>query len=381
MNSIRRLFLAAATLLVLSACSQPNDIQAPTLEPQFAESSTGAASVNAMSANVNGVYLGGSWGNRPALINFTRSGRIPWVRTLPGSAKVKGVTAGLDGEVYLVYAVNESGGTRSFFVRKYSQTGAALWTQQLATGVKESDTDTSTLASTDGKGNVYLATTFGYGASARVELRKYWAKGTLAWQQDVGSYDDYIGDLDVSDDGLIHTVSGSGDYRALSRYRSDGRLLWRVPVPYSNDVQKVAVGEESNIYVASNSEVLPAQFFTTLIRYDTHGKKLWQKAVQDAIGLRLEGLDADAQGNAFLGLTNNYGGDVDERLKEFYTYSSNGKKLVHKSFDFGTEQPLVGPVALTPTEVYLATSGVGEDGQAGLLLRLNGLTGSVTWKR
>ena len=379
MNSIRRLFLAAATLLVLSACSQPNDIQAPTLEPQFAESSTGAASVNAMSANVNGVYLGGSWGNRPALINFTRSGRIPWVRTLPGSAKVKGVTAGLDGEVYLVYAVNESGGTRSFFVRKYSQTGAALWTQQLATGVKESDTDTMISASTDGKGNVYLSTSFGYQKSARVELRKYWAKGTLAWRRSVYGY---IDNIDVSANGFVHTVSSSNsDNQALTRYDSNGNLLWRIPLPNVSESRRVAVGGESNIYVASNDEVFPAQFFTTLIRYDARGKKLWQKAVQDAIGLRLEGLDADAQGNAFLGLTNNYGGDVDERLKEFYTYSSNGKKLVHKSFDFGTEQPLVGPVALTPTEVYLATSGVGEDGQAGLLLRLNGLTGSVTWKR
>ena len=250
MNPIRRLFLAAATLLVLSACSQPNDIQAPTLEPQFAESSTGAASVTYMSASVNGVYLGGSWGNRPALINFTRSGRIPWVRTLSSSAKVKEVAAGLDGAVYLVYAVDASGETRSFFVRKYGQTGAVLWTQQLATGVKESDNDTSISASTDGKGNVYLSTSFGYQKSARVELRKYWAKGTLAWRRSVYGY---IDNIDVSANGFIHTVSSSNsDNQALTRYDSNGNLLWRIPLPNVSESRRVAVGGESNIYVASN---------------------------------------------------------------------------------------------------------------------------------
>ena len=104
--------------------------------------------------------------------------------------------------------------------------------------------------------------------------------------------------------------------------------------------------------------------------------------MQDAIGLRLEGLDADAQGNAFLGLSNpDFEQEQSYLFKEFYSYNASGKRLVRKKFNFGTEQPLVGPVALSPTEVYLATLGVGENAKAGLLVRLNGLSGSVTWKR
>ena len=258
MKHIRSFFLVVVTLSLLSACSQPADILAPNLEPQFG-SSSGVASVNAMSASVDGVYLGGSWNSRPALINFTRSGRIPWVKTLPGSAKVSEVAAGPDGVAYVVYSVDESGGTHGFFVRKYSRTGKILWTQRLASGVKEATPTIS--ASTDSKGNVYLSTSFGYIESAQVELRKYWAKGTLAWQQDV---DGYIYDLDVSGHGFIHTVSGKANDQTLSRYKSNGSLLWRVPVPYSYESQLVAVGGENNIYVASNNEKFPAQFLRFL---------------------------------------------------------------------------------------------------------------------
>ena len=177
MNLVRR-FLAAATLLVLSACSQPINVQVPTLEPQLG-SNTGAASVNDMSANVEGVYLGGRWNSRPALVKFTRSGAVPWVKSLLVSAKVSEVAAGPDGAAYVVYIVDASGRTRTFFVRKYSQTGAVLWTQQLASGVGKGS-DTAISASASGKGTLYLSVSSGCFVSAQAELRKYWAKGALA---------------------------------------------------------------------------------------------------------------------------------------------------------------------------------------------------------
>ena len=124
----------------------------------------------------------------------------------------------------------------------------------------------------------------------------------------------------------------------------------------------------------SNDEIFPVLF-----KYNARAQRLWRKDVQDSNSLRLQELDADAQGNAFLALTNgDYGYEQAFLFKEFYTYSPTGKRLIYQKFNFGTEEPLVDPVALTPTEVYLATSGVGKDAQAELLLRLNGLTGSVT---
>lgn len=377
MNPVRSLFLAIATLLLLSACSQPADIYTPTLEPQFGETNSGTDYAEHMAASTDGVYLGGRWDNRPALIRFTRSGRIPGVTTLPSSAVVRAVTAG-PGVVYVVYSRDDADGTRSFSARKYSQTGTVLWTRELASGLEQHNYNVNAAAATDGKGNLYLSAYLEDGA--RAELRKYWAKGTLAWRkQDTGS----VADIDVSSSGLLHTVSDVwDDHQTLTRYRSNGELLWRVVLPEVNDSRKVAVGSGNEIYVATNDEEFQFELRVRLTKYDSHGTRIWTREVQDAFDLRLDGLDADDQGNAFLGLTNpDYDQDQSRRFKEFYTYSPSGKRLVYREFDFGTERPLVGPVALAPTEVYLATSGVGDESRDGLLLRLDGLTGSVTWER
>jgi hypothetical protein len=370
-------FLAAALLLFASACSMPADLTAPTLEPQFSEATPGTDSAEHLSANIDGVYVGGRWNDRPALIKFTRSGRIPWVSTLPGGARVRAVAAGPGGVVYAIYSLKEASGTHGFAVRKYNRAGAVVWARGLTKGTERF---TNAAAATDKNGNLYLSTSLVVSSdSVRTELRKYWANGSLAWRK--GSTE-VIYDLDVSPNGFIHTVSATSDDQWLTRYRPDGGLLWRVPVPYTYDGQMVAVGRENEIYVASNDEVFQFDWLTTLTKYNSRGTRVWTRDVQDNIGLRLDGLDADDQGNAFLGLTNpDLGQDQPWRVKEFYTYSPGGKRLLYRTFDFGTEAPLVGPAALAPTEVYLATSGVGDAGEGGLLLRLDGLTGSVTWER
>lgn len=146
-----------------------------------------------------------------------------------------------------------------------------------------------------------------------------------------------------------HTVSDLDDHQTLTRYRPDGGLLWRIPLPYANESRKVAVGRENEIYVATNDEVFQFDWLTTLTKYNSRGTRVWMRGVQDNIGLRLDGLDADDQGNAFLGLTNpDLGQDQPWRVKEFYTYSPGGNRLLYRTFDFGTEVPLVGPAALSP---------------------------------
>lgn len=134
--------------------------------------------------------------------------------------------------------------------------------------------------------------------------------------------------------------------------------------------------------MASNDEIYPHELFTTLAKYDSRGTRVWERAVQDSISLHLGGMDADDQGNVFLALTSpDFGADQLNRFKEFYTYSPGGKRLLYHVFDFGSEPTLVGPVAFAPTEVYLAASGVGAANKDSLLVRLDDLTGSVTWQR
>jgi len=368
------LFATLSTLL-LAACSQ-DEVRTQTLAPQFGETTPGTDAAEHMAASTGGVYLGGRWNDRPALIKFGRSGNIPWVKTLPGNASVSEVAAS-PGSAHVVYSLEGADGSRSFFVRSYSQTGGTLWTRGLASGVEASNTNAT--AATDKNGNLYLATSFGSVESGQAELRKYRSDGTLVWRKRGAAY---IYDLDASANGFVHTVAYISDAQVLTRYKPDGGLLWRAPVPYDLETQAVAVGREGEIYVASNDERYPHQLFTTLAKYDSRGTRVWERAVQDSIGLHLDGMDADSQGNAFLALTHpDFGEDQPNRSKEFYAYSPGGKRLLYRAFDFGSEQTLVGPAALAPTEVYMAASGVGAANRDGLLVRLDGLTGNVTWQR
>ncbi len=96
----------------------------------------------------------------------------------------------------------------------------------------------------------------------------------------------------------------------------------------------------------------------------------------------LEGLDADTEGNVFVGVGHRkdpYGNkDV-----SFHSYNAAGMRLTQRTFDFGYDNLLSEIGALSATEVYLGgfAYSQGDEGDQGLLVRLNGLTGGVTWQR
>jgi outer membrane protein assembly factor BamB len=366
--------------LTVTACNRIPETPVTTLDPLFGARTPGLEAANRVAVSEDGVFIGGTWNDRPALIKFSRAGRLPWITRLPAesSTDIGSVATGPDGVSYVIYAETVSLGTypeRNLVLRRYERDGTPSWSDTL---VKDTGRRFTAKVATDKNGTLYLFTSRGR------ELRRYRPDGSLVWRKPV---DEVILNLDVSANGFIHTISDlpevySGDARRLTRYKPDGTRLWSVPIPYTDDVPEVAVGRENEIYVATNKEAFQFEWYTTLTKYNSRGAREWTRDVQSAGGLRLDGLDADAQGNAFLALTNP---DLDSEnayhRKEFYTYSPSGKRLVYKRFDFGTKAALVGPAALSPTEVYLATSGVGAEGKDGLLVRLEGLTGNIVWQR
>ncbi|ADI15194.1 PQQ-binding-like beta-propeller repeat protein [Truepera radiovictrix] len=368
-------------LLLVTACSNLSETPVTTVDPLFGAKTPGAETVRHLAVSEEGIFIGGLWNGREALVKFSRKGTIPWTKRLPQEAEVKEVTAGPEGSVYVVYVKTYApfGGPytqRDIILGRYDRTGALIWERTLAADLGRW---VSATAAADKNGTLYVS------MPRSRELRSYRPDGSLVWRKLI---DEAILDLDVSANGFIHTVSEIEEVSAaifyrLTRYKPNGIPLWSVPLPYTDDPQRVAVGRENEIYVATNKEEYPHEWYTTLTKYNSRGARVWTRDVQDAIGLRLDGLDADAQGNAFIALTNpDWGADEKpSRFKEFYTYSPSGQRLVYKRFDLGSEAPLVGPAALSPTEVYLATSGVGAEGKDGLLVRLEGLTGRVTWQR
>lgn len=371
---IRRRAAFALFALLLAACSQTPAVRGD-LSPQFGETTAGADAAQQLAAGPEGVFVGGVWNGRSALIKFSRAGRIPWVRTLPRAAVARAVAAAPGGAAYALYTLADAGGTVGLYARGYSREGVVAWTRRVTTADGGAPLDA--FAATDGGGNLYVAASLGYLETGRGELRKYRPDGAPLWLKPTA----YVYDLGVSRNGFAHTVTWDGGTQALTRYKPDGKLLWRVPVPYGYERQAVAVGGESEIYVASHEERFPAQWFTTLTRYNSRGERVWGREVASGVGQLLDGLEADAAGTALLALTRpNADPEFSYRPKSLYAYSASGRRLSYRVFDFGAERPLVGPAALRADETYVALAGDG-GGLGGPLVRLDALTGVVAWTR
>lgn len=367
MKVARPLILTLSTLaLLVSACSQTPLSQTPdTLTPQFGSATDDGA--NQLAAGESGVYLGGTWKNKSSLIKFSRSGSIPWIRSVDGPV----VEVALDstGSAYVLFSSAEE--KAPYFLRKYTQTGTFVWQRQLTNPSGVSFYDYA--SDVDAQNNVYLT----FASSEKTELRKYRSDGTLLYSKQIA---EVITDLAVVPDGTTYTVSRK---QHLTRYTAQGAQVWQKTLPFI--ATRVAVGTSSQVYVAgqpvfdenSENRVL-------LARYSSSGAKYWQRTVQQGFFAYLRALDADTKGNVFVGV--NYKDDPrGNRDVYFHSYGAAGTRLAQRIFDFGYDDSLADVGALSATEVYVGgatySSGELDVGLEGFLVRLNGLTGSVTWQR
>lgn len=367
MNRFRSFVITATILLFISACSAPADLAAPTLAPQFGSPDT-YTFVDQLAAGESGVYLGGTWKDKPSLIKFSRSGSIPWVRSLAGPVVEVAVDSG--GNAYVVF--HSSTDNAQYFIRKYTQSGTFVWQRQLTIpgengrGYYASDVDA--------QNNLYLS--FADSETLdKTELRKYSPNGTLLYSKQVAGL---VYDLAVVPDGTTYTVSYQ---QRLTRYTTQGQQVWQKALPFV--AYEVAVGTSSQVYVGGQSPFDEnTENHVLLARYNSSGAKYWQRTVQQGFSAALRGLDADTKGNVFAGV-----GDRDTprdyEVLYFYSYDAAGTRLAQRTFDSSYDDSLAEIGALSATEVYLGGTMDSQSGSYvdGFLTRLNGLTGSVTWQR
>lgn len=366
MKAVAPLALAFILSLVVSGCDQA-PLQTP-LEPQFGTPADDGA--NQLAVGESGVYLGGMWNGKPSIIKFSRKGSIPWVKSVGGP--VVEVALDSSGNAYVLnYGAADNA---RYFIRKYTQSGTLLWKRELT---NPSGVSFDYYASdVDAQDNVYLNFA-SFRPSGRAELRKYSPDGTLLYREQTtgGVYD-----LAVTPDGTTYTVSNQ---QHLTRYTPQGEQVWQKTLPFV--ATRVAVGSSSQVYVAGESvfdEYTESRVL--LAKYNSSGSKSWQQTVQQGIFAYTQGLDADTNGNVFVGV----GYKEDPRGNEdlyFHSYNAAGTRLAQRTFAFSYEDSLAEIGALSATEVYLAGTthdySAEDVGFEGFLTRLNGLTGSVTWQR
>lgn len=366
MKVARPLALAlSALVLLVSACSQaPLSPTPSTLTPQFGTVADDAA--NQLAVGESGIYIGGIWNSKPSLIKFGRAGNIPWVKRLGGWS----VDVALDSRnnAYILYY--STANHAQYSVRKYTSGGALVWQRQLANPAGTAFTYYA--SDVDAHDNLYLSFAT-YGSAGKTELRKYRPDGTLLYGKQVAGV---VNDLAVTPDGTAYTVSEV--QQQLIRYTPQGQRVWRKALPMAGN--EVAVGASSKIYVAGHDPSY-AGGRILLAKYSSDGSKNWQRVVQEGFFTYLEGLDADTKGNVFVGV--NYREDPrGDRDVYFHSFNAAGTRLAQRTFNFSYDDSLAGIGVLSATEVYLAGTTYSDvDGEDGFVLRLNGLTGSVTWQR
>ncbi len=407
MNLSRRTWAlsALALTLLLGACSAPDDITTPTLEPQFGTDQSDVGGDVTVASNGSVVVLAGETGDgyfeeyNSGNQVYTNYERLLWNRydkngNLIGSSELasyncatedayyegcymkltpKAVLNGTNGYTYAlamfsfsalydygdeyvssdytdydIHRIDAAGKVvRSFDVGRY--TGGA--------GGPAVD------AAVDTSGNIYVAKV----EAAKNVIAKYSNTGSLLWQRisTVGT----PASIAVSSSGSIYVGGSTG----VAKYTNSGNLSWTK----SGAANDLAVVGTNTVY---------ARYNTTVRKLDANGKQLWSKAQSGLSGMVVGDMTTDGGANVYL--TGKYSASSSNR--DVFTRklsASSGSTLFTKTFGTSAYDDARGVTTVSGSEIYLtgATQGSlahpfqgGEND--GYVRKLNS-SGSPMWTR
>jgi hypothetical protein len=319
-----------------------------------------------------------------------------------GSVYVGGFTEGA--------LLNENAGLWDAFVRKYSSSGAHLWTRQFGTS---SDDYVHALA-VDGDGNVYAVGATGGLLSGRrlggwdAFVRKYSKSGAHLWTEQFGDWDhDYANAVGVDASGNVyvaggvtvdHSVNAFGPAQVsldayLWKFASDGTFVWSQELGTTLDdaAYGVAVDGNGDLYVVGytsgalvgSSEGKKDGF---LWKFNAGGAALWAEQFGTSRDDDALGVAVDASGNVYVAgttggeLARESLGGVDAYVR---SYDSNGKHRWIQQFGTSSDDYAYG-VAVDGTDRVYVAGGTTEDlagpnGVSDAYLRLYDSRGYHQW--
>lgn len=389
---------ALALALVLGACSTPDDLTAPTLEPQFGTSDYD--SVDRVAYNKNGhLYAAGDLGSVSYLRRYDRAGSLLWERFFEVDAAyrdysnrllVRAVAVDGSGNAYVSWTAyyhrwneetHSSDHVTKSYLSKYDRNGARKF---------RLDARDFHDLKTDSVGNVYAI------AGGKGYLTKYTATGSKAWERygfpepqslAVSTANNaYL----VRKDGFVAKYTGSGSRTWLKKllpghqdyfqpddreeYCYNGCTTYSVSyqiAPGLNDEFHIVGGEVSDEYDGDSCGNTDAHL--NLYRFDKNGVQQSKKSVMDLHeggcweyhysydGWSNYSITTDSLGNTYIA-TAARGGACDEGSDKYEScvdaivakYSSAGGLVWRKGF--GTINKLDAAVSVATAdgkEVYV----------------------------
>lgn len=409
---------ALALTLVLSACSTPADLTAPTLEPQFGTSDNDFGADVAYVSSGRVYVLSEQEGSyetccdyqddyylddvdTTVLSRYDNNGNLVWSRDLlteycsedcsGNPLQAHALVADTRGYSYAL--VSERGGAGydestdyeecavaiSFRVYKYDAAGNAV--RSVYAGQNGSPyygstgatlTDAADLA-VDGSGNLYIArqeiafTENACEGERSNVVAKYSATGVLQWQRlsTVGT----LYSVTVSSNGNVY-VAGSG---GVAKYTNSGNQGWKI----SGDTRDVTAVGTNTVY---------ARNLTTVRKLDANGKQLWSKAQTGLSGLVIADMTTDSSANVYItGKYNASSGNRDVFTRKLA--ASSGATSFSKTFGASIYDDARGIATINGSEIYLTGATKGplappyQGGEQDGYVRELSSTGNPVWTR
>lgn len=304
-------FVAALLTFVVSACSQPNALSTPTLEPQFG--TPGHDSVEDVAYSKAGaLYAVGMWSNSENtraygdggppqtsdayLRRYDRSGNLVWENFFDLEAAHQyshpqrrisswAVASDSGGNAIVAWSADYLEHDGNYFqviasynyLSKYTSSGTKVW--RVYTGgnrIKD--------LATDGSGNVYGTSGDFFTPGTFV---KYTSSGAKAWEKSMPSGRAAPAGVAVSSTNYAYLLRENG---VVAKYSSGGTLLWsKATAPDDNYTQsyKIAAGLNNELFVVRGYQYASEQgegcdggentayYYAQLYKLNKSGERQW----------------------------------------------------------------------------------------------------------
>lgn len=285
------------------------------------------------------------------------------------------------------------------FVRKYAPNGAVLWTKQFSS----KDTDYPALSATSVAvvgSNVYLVgqyvnyefqMSYGY-------LKKFSSSGAELWTRTIsgGGYETSANDVAVDGNGNAYVAGGTdgsigGGYGMyLRKYTPSGSVSWSRRRSYTtSDIESA-----NAVTVYGSSVYLAGDYFdetyfdrdVRVLKYNTSGSMLWDRRFRTADSDHASDISASNQGVVFIGFSDGPLAGSERGRSDAYVYKLNvsGTKLWSRQVGTAVDD-YANAVLNTDVSVYVAGSTEGKlgsanrGGQDAFLARFNPTDGATLW--
>lgn len=308
------------------------------------------------------------------LRRYNRDGLVAWRRQFgsTGDDSPAGVATDRAGTAYVATTSQRSDtGYKTATLKKFSKSGTLLWTRFFDMDAYEETQGTEANAvATDGAGNVYVgANTF-----TQSHVRKYSSSGALLWTRsaDTWAVMTQVEAMTTDRDGNLYVSVGEYDDESFSstivKYSGSGSVLWSKAVGNDRgvvDLQVVGSALYAAGYKTYFDGTVPHDAYAA--KFSLDGRVVWDITFGTSESELGTGVTADGSGNAYISgrttgaLIGRNAGGWDGFVRK---YSPSGKVVWTKQFGSAAFDMPEDLVAYNGSELYLTGSTYGKLGSA-----------------